>query len=88
MSSLCEQLFDATWDDLDLQHLRAFCVDAGEEGLTWEVKGGELSKHNVRKAACAFCRFAARHVARTARNDAVSAKSGANGGGRVRTCVG
>lgn len=49
-----EELFGAAWDELSLEHVRSFLADAGEEGLTWEAKGGEFGAHIVRKAVCGF----------------------------------
>jgi Schlafen, AlbA_2 len=52
--TLSEQLFGTRWENLSLDDVRAFFSDAGEEGLTWEAKGGEFGPHMVRKSACAF----------------------------------
>jgi hypothetical protein len=49
-------LFDCSWDELDLDAVRRFLDDAGEEGVTWEAKadadGGRLRPDSIRKAAC------------------------------------
>jgi hypothetical protein len=54
MPTLSEELFDVPWDDLDIVHLNTFFGDAGEEGLTWEAKGGIFAARIVRKAASGF----------------------------------
>jgi hypothetical protein len=59
-------LFDVAWDALELDNVRAFLSDAGEESVTWEAKAddddqraraagqepGRLGKQTIRKAVC------------------------------------
>lgn len=33
-------LFDVSWEDLDADGVERFLAPAGDEGLTWEAKGG------------------------------------------------
>lgn len=61
-------LFDVDWSDLQLDDVRSFLADAGDEGVTWEAKAddddkrareagrdpGELGKNTIRRAVCAF----------------------------------
>src|SRR5690242_20444102 len=48
--------FAVTWEELDLDQLRAFFAEAGEEGVTWEAKADDardrLRPDSIRKAAC------------------------------------
>jgi hypothetical protein len=58
-----DQLFGATWERLSLDHLRRFLAQAGDEGLTWEVKGDrEQSRwprpQQIEKAASGFANSA------------------------------
>jgi hypothetical protein len=46
--------FGASWEDLDLDHLRDFLGEPRNEGLTWEAKGGQIRPEHVREAVCAF----------------------------------
>jgi hypothetical protein len=54
--------FNASWEQLELEHVEALLATAGEESLTWEAKGedprpdgqGRLRSEQVRKEACAF----------------------------------
>ena len=46
---------------MELQHLRDFLANAGEEGLTWEAKGDEpreggkrMRAEHLQRSACAF----------------------------------
>ena len=34
-------LFGVDWGELELEHVVEFLLEAGEEGLTWEAKGGD-----------------------------------------------
>ena len=49
-------LFDVPWNDVDLEQVREFFANAGEEGVTWEAKAederGQLRPDSIRKAAC------------------------------------
>jgi hypothetical protein len=50
-------LFGVPWAELKRSHLESFLDDAGEEGVTWEAKGGgedQVHPHpgSLRKAAC------------------------------------
>jgi hypothetical protein len=50
-------LFDVDWDRLEQPHVERFLAEAGEEGVTWEAKGGsetgEIPRpESIRKAAC------------------------------------
>jgi hypothetical protein len=48
-------LFEVEWDNLELAHVAVFLSDAGEEGLTWEAKGGQTpNAGSVTKAVCGF----------------------------------
>jgi hypothetical protein len=46
--------FGCTWDELDLERLRRFFAEAGDEGWTWEAKGTVVRPEHVREAASAF----------------------------------
>ncbi len=46
--------FGASWENLDIEHLRTFFAAASDEGLTWEAKGGNIRTEHVIKAASAF----------------------------------
>lgn len=47
--------FGTDWDNLTATALEDFLADAGEEGWTWEAKGGEQPHaHSVVKAVCGF----------------------------------
>lgn len=47
--------FPVPWEDLELEHVRAFLAGAGDEGLTWEAKGRERPHpDSVRKTGCGF----------------------------------
>ena len=46
--------FGENWEDLSLDGLRAFFIEAGDEGLTWEAKGGDVRREHVRISASAF----------------------------------
>jgi hypothetical protein len=35
-----QDLFRTPWEDLTVEDVEAFPADAGDEGLTWEAKGG------------------------------------------------
>jgi hypothetical protein len=49
-------LFPSPWTSIELDDVRAFLADAGEEGVTWEAKAdddaGRLRPDSIRKAAC------------------------------------
>jgi len=46
--------FGTTWDELELEHLRAFFAERRNEGLTWEARGGQIRPEHVRAGVCAF----------------------------------
>lgn len=50
------EFFRTPWDDVTVEVVEAFLADAGEEGLTWEAKGGAREPHReaVRKGVCGF----------------------------------
>jgi hypothetical protein len=52
--SLCEELFGVPWAELDFADVESFFAEQGEEGLTWEAKGGTFGVHIVRKTSCGF----------------------------------
>lgn len=68
---------------VDLDDVRAFLDDAGEEGLTWEAKAdeddrrqraageapGQLGAHTIRKAVCGFANAIGGYVIIGARSD-------------------
>lgn len=49
-------LFDVSWESLDADAVERFLARAGDEGLTWEAKGGgeRPRPDTVRKSACGF----------------------------------
>jgi hypothetical protein len=49
-------IFGVPWDDLALEHVKAFLDDADDEPYLWEAKGGgeRLASRTVRKAVCGF----------------------------------
>ena len=47
-------IFGARWEALTLEDVRAFLDDAGPEPLSWEAKGTELSRGEVRVQVCGF----------------------------------
>ncbi len=49
-------LFDVAWDDLDADAVKRLLAQAGDEGLTWEAKGGgdRPRPDTARKSACGF----------------------------------
>src|SRR4051812_27394703 len=50
-----QQPFGDRWDGLRVEDVERFLADAGDEGLTWEAKGGREPHANaVRKAVCGF----------------------------------
>jgi hypothetical protein len=59
MASVIERLFAVPWEQLDRPHVESFLDAAGNEGLTWEVKGDAKSgrwprREQVEKAVGAF----------------------------------
>lgn len=50
-----ESIFRVPWEQLTPEDVEAFLIDAVEEGLTWEAKGGDWPKPgSVRKSCCGF----------------------------------
>jgi hypothetical protein len=47
-------IFGVPWDQLELEHVRAFLADAGPEPLLWEAKGTEVTKGEIRVQVCGF----------------------------------
>lgn len=49
-------LFGVAWEQLDASAVEQFLVQAGDEGLTWEAKGGgdRPRPDTIRKSACGF----------------------------------
>lgn len=57
--TVIEPLFGVSWDALDKSHLVHFLEEAGDEGLTWEAKGGAkegrwLRREQIEKAVSGF----------------------------------
>lgn len=48
------EFFGTPWNDLTADDVEAFLADAGDEGLTWEAKGGGRPprKDSIRKGVC------------------------------------
>jgi hypothetical protein len=48
--------FGIPWDDVTIDAVEGFLGDAGDEGLTWEAKGGGQRPHKdaIRKGVCGF----------------------------------
>jgi hypothetical protein len=55
-AALVRDFFGIPWSGLTFRGLEAFFAEAGDEGLTWEAKGGDRRPHRdtVRKAVCGF----------------------------------
>jgi hypothetical protein len=54
-----EALFGVSWDGLERDHVTSFLAGAGDEGLTWEVKGDAkegrwLRREQIEKAVSGF----------------------------------
>jgi hypothetical protein len=52
------ELFSVPWSQVELEHVRAFLDDAGEEGVTWEAKAdddrGRLRGDSIRRQRAAW----------------------------------
>ena len=46
--------FGVSWDSLDLGPLEAFVAQAGDESLTWEAKGTNITRNDVLEGVCGF----------------------------------
>jgi hypothetical protein len=54
-----DSIFRVSWEGLELEDVEAFLNAAGDEGLTWEAKGGDRPRaDSVRKAVCGFANAA------------------------------
>jgi len=51
-------IFGFPWEELKLEHVEKFLVEAGREPLTWEAKGTELRSEHVTRHVCGFANAA------------------------------
>ena len=47
-------IFGVPWSELRIEHVRRFLQSAGPEPLSWEAKGTELSRNELRVQVCGF----------------------------------